>query len=154
MFWRGGGLFWPFFVFLALFLGRGVGGALLFWGAFFFQSPFFGALFFRAGPLFWFFFLGGLSFGGPFFRALFLGPFFCFGFSWEAVLGWKYRLRKGPKTKGPKRGPQPPLFWGALCWTFVWGALFGPLFLGGVPFCGPFLACWEHFYFFCPFFIT
>ena len=51
---------------------------------------------------------------GPFFRALFFGPcFYCSGFSWEPVLSWKYRLREGPKNKGPKRSAKnrpPPSF--------------------------------------------
>ena len=53
--------------------------------------------------------LGPFVLVGPFFRALFFGPcFFCFGFSWEPVLSWKYRPREGPKTKGPKEGPTTP----------------------------------------------
>ena len=107
MFWRGGACFGPFFAFLPLFWGRGVGEGHFFFGGGvpFFSEPFFlGAFFFS---LCWFFFWGAFFLVGPCFQTpVFLGPSVCFGFSWEPVLGWKYRLREGPKTKGPKRSPR------------------------------------------------
>ena len=126
------------------------GPFLFFWRAFFVRGPFFPFLGGGGGgwwPCFSFFhFFGGGAFfcpfiimkggggggrRGPFFWALCFGPF----------PTAKKRSQNTPPL--PKKiGLPGALFWGALLWPFVWGAL------------GPFLACFGCFFggfFLCPF---
>ena len=139
---------------------------LFFWGL----SSFLRGLF-CSGAFFLFF--GGEGGWWPFFSFfLFLGgAFFCpfyYNKRWGGV-GPSFRFpaeaktkKQGPKNRALKKDPpekkvpeHPPppqnirlpraLFWGALFWPFVWGAL------------GPFSACFGCFlggFFLCPFFIT
>ena len=151
----GGPCFGSFFAFFGPFFCLGVWGrgAPLFGGGLFFAEPFFlGPFFSGRDPC------SGFFFGGPFFfwwalffRALFFGAFVFFWFQFS--VGKLFEVGNTDLGKGPKQRAQkgahdpPPFFGGALFWPFVWGALCGPFFGGGVPFCGPFWPLGALFFF-------